>query len=303
MRRILLSFLLFFTAAVYAEGGPPADTFLYRLSKAGRPVSYLLGTIHVGKTGAALPAAYRETLAKTAQLVVETDEEAMSEQEVQQMMLMMHDTRTLKQSLGNARIRRLQKILDRGQEPAPFDADAHIKPWAFWISTQSLFNPKGYSYRYGIDNLLIQQAKQQGKAVIALEGAGQLDYFADLPEPAVIRSLDSFERHHRAFLNDIITLETDYRRQRARKIWAEISDPAFQLKYLPAQDRKLWHEFMYGKLLTERNQKWLPRLIEILPQKPTLVAVGSAHLFGTQGLIVRLRQVGYRVEPVEMNIK
>ena len=55
---------------------------------------------------------------------------------------------------------------------------------------------------------------------------------------------------------------------------------------------------MYQQLLVERNQQWLVRLVEILPQQPTLVAVGAAHLFGEQGLILRLRQVGYRVEPV-----
>ena len=41
----------------------------------------------------------------------------------------------------------------------------------------------------------------------------------------------------------------------------------------------------------------------ILPQKPALVAVGSAHLFGEQGLILRLRQIGYKVEPILLNSK
>ena len=61
-----------------------------------------------------------------------------------------------------------------------------------------------------------------------------------------------------------------------------------------------WQEFLYEKLLVERNQTWLPKLIDILPQQPTLIAVGSAHLFGEQGLIVRLRQVGYQVQPIKV---
>ncbi|WP_416191939.1 TraB/GumN family protein [Neisseria sp. CCUG12390] len=303
MRHLFCTFLLLFAAAAFAKGEPEADTFLYRISKQGRPVSYLLGTIHVGKRNSTLPADYRRALGRVSQLVVETDEESMSGTEIRRMQQIMADTRPLKTSLGEARIQRLQRILTTGQEPLAFSPDSRTKPWVLWMAAQSMFTPKGYSYRHGIDHLLIQTAKKQQKPVIALEGAEQLDYFDGLPEDAVIRSLDSLVTHHRAFLDETVSLERDYRARRARKIWAEIANPAHQLRFLPEQDHPLWHEFLYQKLLTKRNQTWLPRLIEILPQKPTLVAVGSAHLFGGQGLIVRLRQVGYQVEPVQADIK
>ncbi|WP_165087874.1 TraB/GumN family protein [Neisseria yangbaofengii] len=303
MRYFFCLLLWLLAAPALCKGTPEADTFLYEISKPGRPVSYLLGTIHVGKLNATLPADYRRALNRVSQLVVESDESGMTAADTLKMMLMMADNRPLKQSLGNARMRRLQNMLAGGQEPAGFSSDSRIKPWAFWLLTQSTFNPKGYSYEYGIDNLLIQRAKKLNKPVIALEGAEQLSYFAHLPEDVIIRSFDALEKHHKAFLNDIITLEDDYRRQRAEKTWSEIANPAHQLRFLPRKDHPLWHELMYGKLLTQRNQIWLPKLIEILPHKPTLIAVGGAHLFGEQGLIVRLRQTGYQVKPVKVKTK
>ncbi|WP_146135100.1 TraB/GumN family protein [Neisseria iguanae] len=59
MRYFFYLFLWLFAASALAQDTPDADTFLYQISKPSRPVSYLLGTIHVGKPNATLPAAYR----------------------------------------------------------------------------------------------------------------------------------------------------------------------------------------------------------------------------------------------------
>lgn len=298
MKKLLAALLLLLCSLSFAQGQPEADTFLYKISKKGRPDSYLLGTLHVGKIHATLPAAYRRALQQSGRLVVESDADALSPTQTAQMMALIRSTRPLSSVLGSARVQRLQQAAAEGQETIAFDADAPIKPWMLFLSLQSQFSPKGYSYRYGTDNLLIAAAKRQGKPVTALETLEPLYVFNALPEDAVVRALDSFVRHRRAFLQDETRLIADYRANRARALWAAVADPQHQLKYLPAQDRALWQTLMYDRLLTERNQRWLPKLIDILPHQPTLIAVGSAHLFGRQGLIARLRQVGYRVEPV-----
>ncbi|MCP1661023.1 TraB/GumN family protein [Neisseria perflava] len=302
MRHLLLLILTLFSAAFSfaQDDAPEADTFLWKINKSGRPDSYLLGTVHLGKTNTALPAAYRRVLRQTAQLVVESDADALTNAQTRQLMLLMYDTRPLTQTLGETRLRTLQGVLQQGGDAITLNPELKLKPWALWLNIESQFYPNGYSYRFGIDNLLIQTAKQQKKPVIALESVEPLYYFNALPEAAVLRALDSFAQHHQDFLNDSQTLFDDYRHQRAKKIWADISNPDKQLQYLPPQDRALWQTLMYQKLLTERNQRWLPRLIDILPQRPTLIAVGAAHLFGGQGLIRRLRQVGYRVEAVKV---
>ena len=63
------------------------------------------------------------------------------------------------------------------------------------------------------------------------------------------------------------------------------------------------HEFMKRlnqQILGQRNRNWMPKLQQYLAQKPTLVAVGAAHLFGKDGLVALLRARGYTVEPFVM---
>jgi len=51
-------------------------------------------------------------------------------------------------------------------------------------------------------------------------------------------------------------------------------------------------------LLTNRNQKWIPEIIEQAKLKPTFFAVGAAHLGNANGVINLLRKQGYIVTPV-----
>ncbi|WP_031530191.1 TraB/GumN family protein [Dyadobacter crusticola] len=50
--------------------------------------------------------------------------------------------------------------------------------------------------------------------------------------------------------------------------------------------------------LEARNRHWMPKIIENITAKPTLIAVGLAHLRFETGLISLLRSAGYQVEPV-----
>ena len=303
MPKILMTCLMLLASAVgMAKGAPEAETFLWKVSKAGRPDSWLLGTVHVGKVGSSLPAQYQNTLNNAAQLVVESNADELEmpryAADAARMQQLMSDTRTLNESLGRVRVFALNRVLAQGNDPLPVEGSSKLKPWALWISAQSLYSPKGYSYQYGIDNLLIQQAEKQKKPIVALERIEPLYYMNAIPEDKIKRSLDMLIFNHQAMLEEQKSLVEDYRAHRAGALWRDVSDPKKQLKYLPQQDHAFWQKFTYQQLLVERNQQWLPKLIEMLPQQSTLVAVGAAHLFGEQGLILRLRQVGYRVEPV-----
>jgi uncharacterized protein YbaP (TraB family) len=54
-------------------------------------------------------------------------------------------------------------------------------------------------------------------------------------------------------------------------------------------------------LKEERNAKWIPTIITLMRDNPTMVAVGLRHLPGKDGLINMLRKKGYKVEPVLKN--
>ena len=55
----------------------------------------------------------------------------------------------------------------------------------------------------------------------------------------------------------------------------------------------------YPGLYRDRNEKWLPRMIAAMREKPTMIVFGSGHLIGEHGIIQMLRASGYEVEQVK----
>ena len=51
-------------------------------------------------------------------------------------------------------------------------------------------------------------------------------------------------------------------------------------------------------LVCKRNSNWLTVLPQIMKKKSSLIAVGAGHLAGECGLLQKLNQMGYTVEPV-----
>lgn len=54
-----------------------------------------------------------------------------------------------------------------------------------------------------------------------------------------------------------------------------------------------------AELLTNRNQKWIPKIKAMSKDSPTFYAVGAAHLGGPNGVIRLLMQEGYTLKPLK----
>ena len=54
-----------------------------------------------------------------------------------------------------------------------------------------------------------------------------------------------------------------------------------------------------AQLVDNRNADWTKKMPAIMRQKPTLFAVGAAHLPGPKGVLALLRNAGYQVEAVK----
>jgi uncharacterized protein len=138
----------------------------------------------------------------------------------------------------------------------------------------------------GVDRALIREF--EGRPVRELEGArGQLTIFDRLPEAdqrsllgAVIsgadRASDDAGRLRRAWLQG----DADTLAEATRS--GILSDPALR-----------------EALLVSRNRAWAAAIIPMLedPDRP-LIAVGGAHLVGSDGLAAILAQSGYRIRPL-----
>lgn len=52
------------------------------------------------------------------------------------------------------------------------------------------------------------------------------------------------------------------------------------------------------RLGSDRNEKWMSNILPNIRKASSLIAVGGMHLVGEDGLIAKLRSLGYKVEPV-----
>lgn len=77
-----------------------------------------------------------------------------------------------------------------------------------------------------------------------------------------------------------------------KNLWEDIVRGLLQLDY---QFDETCPE---GLMVKGRNEQWTPILSDILKEKNCFVAVGLFHLTRDCGLIVKLREAGYSVEPI-----
>lgn len=89
----------------------------------------------------------------------------------------------------------------------------------------------------------------------------------------------------------------DIKYQRHRKTYCR---PA--VDYMTMQFNYQFTDSCSDKDLESRNDKWITQLDKMLLTKNCFIAIGLLHLYGKCGLIVQLRQRGYKVEPIELKI-
>lgn len=88
-----------------------------------------------------------------------------------------------------------------------------------------------------------------------------------------------------SILNTYKTMQIDYKFTYEKN---SSDEPVEEFDYVP---------------LASRNKNWLPKIEYFIAQKNCLIAVGLAHLFYKTGLIMLLREKGYKVEPVKISSK
>lgn len=55
-------------------------------------------------------------------------------------------------------------------------------------------------------------------------------------------------------------------------------------------------------MIDDRNEAWMPKLVQYLDEGNAFVNVGAAHIAGKKGLVSLLKARGYRVEPMQLPV-
>ena len=277
-----------------------AEALLWKIERAGRPASYLFGTVHltderVTKLSPVVRGALKE--AKTVALeVADLSESATAAVIAQSAPLAIYsDGRRLDQKLSPSEYETVKKVISRSGLPA--ELAALFKPWivSMILSVSECERSKVQKGERVLDMKIAETAKALGIPVVGLETIpDQLAALAAVPEQQQLDMLRVNLRFaHR--MNDL--METLVRLYLDRRMSA-----AFPLQLAMARQIGIGKGAYVGfqkKLLTERNEKMLVVAEPLLTQGSAFVAVGALHLPGKQGLVALLRQAGYTVTAVE----
>ena len=200
------------------------------------------------------------------------------------------DGRSLAHELGESGWSRLEAASRRvSLDP---QALAPMRPWLAALTLSLAYmQSEGLDPALGMDRHLAERAARAGKTVGGLETMEQqIALFAEMSEAQARRQLDDLLSRAGELGPEVEWLHAQWR-----------SGDADALYWGMAASMKARDPVLYARINTDRNEAWLP-LIRARLDDPgtddTLVAVGSLHLVGAEGLVQRLAELGYRVERV-----
>ena len=277
-------------ASVAAEPGPPRP-LLWKASDGNNDV-YLLGTFHLLEAGDyPLDPKVYAALDDAEQVFFELSPEALADPTLGVKFAqagLRTDGRTLQQALDAPTWAATVQLATAAG--LPIDALQRMEPW-FAALTLSMaeMTAAGLDPALGLDKHLAQRATREGKRTAGLETpADQIRLFDGMKVGVQLAQLrDVVER------SDEIRSETEW----LHRQWREGDVDA--LYWGMAAAMKARDPALYERINTQRNAAWVSRIKALLDapgDEDALVAVGSLHLLGAEGLVQQLAAAGYTVE-------
>ena len=281
--------------------------FVWQIQKAGEPVSYLVGTIHINEKNKLLSGCLKNIVGKSQLLMTEvfmpvnTAETVNPDSFALFAMLATGNPNQLRDDIGDDLYHQIKALWQKSpamQEVLPlYD---HLNAWsANMLMTNMTTNPN-LSEKNGIDYLLAKAAAEHGIKRTGLERAiVGAKIFQALPPEKNRQSLQNAVTHWQ---------ENEKMNQRLIDLYNAGEPVAFfayafnedeQLKFIPHADRAFWKKWIYTTLLEERTAAWLPKIQAELPHQSTIIAVGAMHTIGKNGLVELLKKQGYSVTALQ----
>jgi uncharacterized protein len=253
---------------------------------------YLAGSIHMLPAGdAALPAAFDRSYSDSARLVMELDLGKFDPMEAMTWM-MDHGTlpsgTNLRGVLGEQRYGRVTAAATG--LGLPMSALDSLAPWVVGIEITDLaYEHEGYDSEQGVEEQLVRRAEKDGKPTAGLETMPEeLSSLTSLSSADQIRMLDQT-------VDDLKDMKSEMRE--VMGAWRRGDAP--RLAALLASEYDAFPS-LYKPLVTDRNQRWLPQVEQLLKGNDNaLVVVGALHLVGKEGLLELLRRKGYTITQLD----
>jgi len=279
--------LILLSAATFAsnETRQYNKGLLWSVSK-GETQSFVFGTVHSDdpRALAVLDHVY-PTFNTAKNFILEMDLNPISGLTVAQAMLL-DDGQTLSDLIGKNLYQIVLKIAV--QHGLPKQAINLFKPWAV-MTVISV--PKQQSNTF-MDLILYEKAHQQNKKVVGLETpAEQIAVFDELELTDQITLLQNAVTEHSG-LADMFDHMIELYQARDLQAMLKMSDE------LTADVGERLADTLTQRLLINRNKIMVQRMLPLLTEGETFVAVGVLHLPGEHGILQILARKGYSIKRI-----
>lgn len=260
-----------------ADRASLAETFLWTVKgPKAKGESFLLGTVHVGVAASEMPKSVWRALRASEIFVSEADTSTIDAAKIEQY-LYYKPPASLTKKLGKKRAEVVANALGSSR-----DSIGRMRPW---FASSLLVLQLEPNSAVVLDRELQEAAAKLEMRPVYLETyEGQLKMLAGLDEKQMLESLYELASDMKKAKQDYQQLTAIYRSGDAEKLNAFLRKEMARVAG------------MEQKLLSERNKNWVPKLTSLFKSGPTFVAVGAAHLVGTDSVVELLRKEGYQVQ-------
>lgn len=289
----ILSLISFFSC----KAQKPVNNFEYRndnksllweISGNGlQQPSYFFGTMHIVCPGDAKLSPQLKTVIKDAgQIYFEMDLDNIGELMMGVLGMKMKTDSSLQTTLTAEEYARVQKFFNDNEMGPMMAMLQKMPPMFLTMMAQKVFMP--CKEEDGMEMAIMREAQPLKKETLGLETmAFQMGLFNDMPYAQqakdLLKTIDSAD----VFKKQMPEMIAEYKKQDIDEL----------LKM--SMDEDSGNSSMEDVLLTKRNANWVVQFDTIAKAKPTLFAVGAAHLGGNKGVLNLLKQKGYTVKAVK----
>ncbi|HEX8334784.1 MAG TPA: TraB/GumN family protein [Segetibacter sp.] len=275
--------LLGFSLCALAQA-PKEKTLLWEVSGKGiAQPSYIYGTIHLMcPQDLQVPDVVKEKFNSTEHLFLEIDMDDPAMMQEMMMGMAMKDNTTIAGLLGDEAYEKLNKTFS-GKVGISLDMLKRTKPMLLMaLVYPSMLGCQPDSWEKTFQTL----AEGKNMKVSGLEKvADQIKVFEKIPYKIQADMLMDMMNNLDSSKASFASLIEVYKSKDINKMQEMTMDDKNFAEY-------------ESILLNDRNNNWVPVIINQAKQKPTFFAVGAAHLGGLNGVINLLRQQGISVKPI-----
>ena len=291
-RLTLLTCMGLLTACASAKPSTPA---IWRVSDADNSV-YLLGSFHALKpSDYPLSKTINDAYADAELLVFEMAPEQLQSPDLPAKIAQMA-TLPAGQSVQNLLPEKTWQALKEWSAKNPQHPLSELQRFEPWYVALTVINTQaklqGFESGQGLDQYVMNKAKSTRKPSIGLESPEQqIALFDSMPMAAQNQLL-------KESLFD--TAKGKVELDNLHQFWKSGDTQGFEQQTVAKMKRE--YPDLYQSINVDRNNAWLPtfqRLLDAEHDKDALVVVGALHLVGSDGLVQKLKALGYKVESLK----